>query len=192
MTEKIPEKKLRVLESASKLFSANSFHDVKLDQVAADAKVAKGTIYTYFKSKDELFCQCILHDTCNFEKIFKEVIEAGTKFEDKFRKLVEIQAKFYNEKGDLVKQLFHLGPTLKISKAEFEGFMDKLKEAVLHMSHFFQIGIDEGVLGTELSATQMAIIFHQIFDINMLFEMFNEPQICPEDTYNFLMKVLKK
>jgi AcrR family transcriptional regulator len=192
MAEKIPEKKLRVLESASKLFSVNSFHDVKLDQVAADAKVAKGTIYTYFKSKDELFCQCILHDACNFEKIAQEVISAGIKFEDKFRKLVEIQARFYNEKGDLVKQLFHLGPTLKISKAEFESFMSKLKEGVQHLSFFFQMGINEGVLGTELSATQMAILFHQIFDINMLFEMFNEPQINPEDTYNFLMKILKK
>lgn len=192
MVNTIPGRKLRVLQSASKLFSENNFHDVKLDEIATEAKVAKGTIYTYFKSKDELFCQCILNDTSNLKNQTQKIIESEIIFEDKLRKLIEIQTYFYNAKGNLVKQLIQLGHSLKISKKEFEGFMHKLKEGIESLSVFFQLGIDEGVLTNEISATQMAIIFHQIFDINILCEMFNEKKLNQKDTYRFLMKVIKK
>lgn len=51
-----PDSKKRViLESARRLLIERGFADVVLDDVAKRAGVAKGTLFLYFKSKEELF-----------------------------------------------------------------------------------------------------------------------------------------
>ncbi|MBM4176261.1 MAG: TetR family transcriptional regulator [Ignavibacteria bacterium] len=44
-----------ILEIAAPLFSAHDFHEVNMELVAKNAEIAKGTIYNYFKSKEELY-----------------------------------------------------------------------------------------------------------------------------------------
>jgi len=48
-------KRRRILEEAARLFATKPYHDVRLEDVAARAKVGKGTIYIYFQNKDELY-----------------------------------------------------------------------------------------------------------------------------------------
>ncbi|MBI4511680.1 MAG: TetR/AcrR family transcriptional regulator [Deltaproteobacteria bacterium] len=48
------DKRARILESALKVFASKGFYAAKVADVAAEAGVADGTIYLYFKSKDDL------------------------------------------------------------------------------------------------------------------------------------------
>ena len=52
-----PDEKKRQLiaDTAARLFATRPFHKVKLDDVAAAAGVGKGTLYVYFKSKEDLY-----------------------------------------------------------------------------------------------------------------------------------------
>ncbi|HLO41410.1 MAG TPA: TetR/AcrR family transcriptional regulator [Phycisphaerales bacterium] len=52
-------KRKQIVEAAAKLFATRPFHEVKLEEVAESAKVGKGTLYTYFRGKDELFLALI-------------------------------------------------------------------------------------------------------------------------------------
>ncbi len=49
-----PGKRERILDAAVKVFAAEGFYNAKVSQIADAAGVADGTIYLYFKSKDEL------------------------------------------------------------------------------------------------------------------------------------------
>ena len=49
------QKRLEILKVAADLFAARPFHEVRLEDVAAAAHIGKGTIYTYFHSKEELY-----------------------------------------------------------------------------------------------------------------------------------------
>ncbi len=40
---------------AAEMFAGRPFHEVRLEDVAAAAKVGKGTLYIYFKSKEDLY-----------------------------------------------------------------------------------------------------------------------------------------
>ena len=44
-----------IIKVASNLFSKKSYHDVTMDQIAGEVGVAKGTIYLYFESKENLY-----------------------------------------------------------------------------------------------------------------------------------------
>ena len=48
------EKRERILESALSVFARKGFYNAKVSEIAQAAGVADGTIYLYFKSKDNL------------------------------------------------------------------------------------------------------------------------------------------
>ncbi len=48
-------KKNSIIEAASELFSKKSYHEVMVDDVAKLASIAKGTVYNYFASKEDLY-----------------------------------------------------------------------------------------------------------------------------------------
>ena len=47
-------KRERILNSALKLFARKGFYNAKVSEIASEAGVADGTIYLYFKNKDDL------------------------------------------------------------------------------------------------------------------------------------------
>ena len=49
------KKRERMLEVAAELFSKKNYHEVMMDDVAHLTDVAKGTVYNYFSSKEELY-----------------------------------------------------------------------------------------------------------------------------------------
>lgn len=49
------QKRRDILAVAARLFSTKAFHEVRLEDIAAEAKIGKGTIYIYFRSKEDLY-----------------------------------------------------------------------------------------------------------------------------------------
>ncbi|MBZ0272833.1 TetR/AcrR family transcriptional regulator [bacterium] len=47
----------KILRAAVKIFAKNGFHNAKISEIAKEAGVADGTIYLYFKNKDDLLIQ---------------------------------------------------------------------------------------------------------------------------------------
>ena len=45
----------KIINSAYLLFSQNNYHEVMIEDVAKNAGIAKGTVYNYFNSKEELY-----------------------------------------------------------------------------------------------------------------------------------------
>ena len=51
-TPVLPEK---ILTVAARLFATHRFHEARMEDIAAAAEVGKGTLYRYFKDKEELY-----------------------------------------------------------------------------------------------------------------------------------------
>lgn len=64
------EKRARILDAAVRVFAEKGFYNAKVSEIARLADVADGTIYLYFKSKDDLLIRL-------FEDRMDEVIENG-------------------------------------------------------------------------------------------------------------------
>ncbi|MDR3634744.1 MAG: helix-turn-helix domain containing protein [Isosphaeraceae bacterium] len=56
-----PAKARRIIDAALQLFAERPFHEVRMEDIAARAKVAKGTLYLHYKDKEDLF-QGIMND----------------------------------------------------------------------------------------------------------------------------------
>lgn len=56
-----PQKRQQILDAAGRLFAAGRYDRIKLDDVAAEAGVGKGTLYIYFHGKEDLYF-CLIHE----------------------------------------------------------------------------------------------------------------------------------
>ena len=54
----------RILDSASKLFNRHGFNAVSIDDVMGDAGLTRGSFYTYFSSKTDLYAQSVSRVVC--------------------------------------------------------------------------------------------------------------------------------
>ncbi len=68
----IPDKREAILRAAIKVFARNGYFNSKVSDIAGEAGIADGTVYLYFKSKDE-----ILHSI--FDRAMAEFISEGKK-----------------------------------------------------------------------------------------------------------------
>jgi AcrR family transcriptional regulator len=53
--KKTPLQAEKILTAATRLFARQHFHEVRMEDIAAAAEVGKGTLYRYFKDKEELY-----------------------------------------------------------------------------------------------------------------------------------------
>ncbi|MDD5090883.1 MAG: TetR/AcrR family transcriptional regulator [Candidatus Wallbacteria bacterium] len=70
-----PEKKQRILNAALPVFAGKGYEKTTIDEIAHGADVSKGTVYTYFRSKEDLFDQLVKFWLLKLQKTIKEKIE---------------------------------------------------------------------------------------------------------------------
>jgi len=80
-----------ILDAAIQVFAQKGFHQATMDDVAQEAELGKGTLYYYFKSKEEILQKLLKDNTRNF---FDQIIQAVASEKD-FIKMVRKVLLFY-------------------------------------------------------------------------------------------------
>ncbi|HEX2068228.1 MAG TPA: TetR/AcrR family transcriptional regulator [Nitrososphaeraceae archaeon] len=89
------EVKEKIVQAAITTFSKYGYDKTRMDDIAKSAKLGKGTLYLYFKSKEELFYAIS-------ENSIKELKEQLSKLFSKKEDLVHDAEKFYDQYRNLV------------------------------------------------------------------------------------------
>ncbi|MFO0677947.1 MAG: TetR/AcrR family transcriptional regulator [Polyangiaceae bacterium] len=95
------DKRERILDAAVRVFAQSGFHATRVSEVAKAAGVADGTIYLYFKSKDELLVS-LFED--RVEKLLAYLADELPKLEgapERLRRILELQLGFLEGERDL-------------------------------------------------------------------------------------------
>lgn len=178
----------RIFDSAVILFSTKEFYDVKMEDIAREANVGKGTIYTYFKSKEELLFKCLTNNLDQGQIQMAEILNSSASFTEKLHTIFQNMYEVIKQKGPMIQQYMKTGSKNKMSLADHKYLHEKFENGLSILSVFFQKGIDEGILTDALSARQLAIIFQKMFDFNVIFSFYGEPEMSAEDAYNLFKK----
>jgi AcrR family transcriptional regulator len=54
-----PERRRRILSGAKRVFAARGYHDTNISHICDDLGIARGTLYLYFRSKQDVFTAII-------------------------------------------------------------------------------------------------------------------------------------
>lgn len=98
-------RKEEIIKAASNLFSQKSYHDVTMDQIAGEVGVAKGTIYLYFKSKENLYLGILEHTFEAIESILEKEIAKEDPAPLKLKKILRLIFQFYFQNMDVLRIL---------------------------------------------------------------------------------------
>ncbi len=83
------ETKRRITDKAKQLFIRKGFGAVSMNEVCEAAEVSKGSLYHYFKSKDELFLQVLEEDSEQWSQEWERLRGEAGGVEDQFYALAE-------------------------------------------------------------------------------------------------------
>ena len=151
--------KIHILEVAEKIFAKKGFYTTTIEEVAKEAGLAKGTIYLYFESKENLFFLVIEKKLDILLGKIKEKLDELNPPSQKIKEVICVHLKFLEENEDFFKITQNLSENLK-KKME-----KKLKsEAIQKQSHYIEILgklIQEAIIKGEikpLNSRKLAVI----------------------------------
>ncbi|MCK9196846.1 MAG: TetR/AcrR family transcriptional regulator [Syntrophales bacterium] len=70
-------RKNAILKAARKLFFDKGSKNVTVESIAKKAELSKGSVYLYFKSKEDIYTQILLSDIDKFHKAMVNLIQEG-------------------------------------------------------------------------------------------------------------------
>ncbi len=98
--KKNTEKYHRILDAAVKVFAEQGFFQSTIAQIAKAAGVADGTIYLYFKNKDDILVQFYEYKTNQIFNRFREAVGKVNSAEEKLRHLIRVHlAEFQKDRN---------------------------------------------------------------------------------------------
>ena len=90
-------RKKDILEAGLSLFAEKDFHEVTVDEIAERVGLSKGTLYLYFKNKDDLFFSIIVEKTEELFHQLQSVIREEESYLKRLEDLIRTQLSFFDK-----------------------------------------------------------------------------------------------
>ena len=138
----------QILEAAVKVFARQGFHQSTVAQIAKEAGVADGTIYLYFKNKDDILVQFFSVRTKQVFDSFREVVDAAETSADKLRNLVRRHlAEFQRDKDGAVVYQIETHQNSRLAEAQIREMSKMYRDLI---SEIIEQGQQEGAIRKDL------------------------------------------
>lgn len=127
-----------IIGAAERLFFADDYENVTMNDIAKEAEMARGTLYQYFKNKDDIHAAIAIRAAKMIGETFQELLNKDQTGIEKVRSICEFYYDFYKKYPGYYKAYYHAGmfdikgsPTLdqlrQIRKNSFQEAVNAVK-----------------------------------------------------------------
>ncbi len=133
---KAEDRKKHILECSKHLFSTRGYYKTQISDIVEKAKIARGTIYRYFKNKDDIFISLLDTYYMKWEKaISLEASDIDLKTihpEEFLRHRIRSTLLFFGDDHELCNLILRMGPGLPgILESSVERFETKIVHQIM-------------------------------------------------------------
>ena len=169
------DKRERILAGALKAFARKGFYNTKVSEIASEAGVADGTIYLYFKNKDDLLI-CLFEDRMEWiiERLKTELDKVDGDVFEKLRRAVELHFELAADEPELAEFItVELRQSAKFMK-EYKNpkFLDYLHI----LEHLVEEGQESGVIRDDIEARLVSRVLFGALDEVLLLLTFSHAE----------------
>jgi len=175
-------KKNNIIKIAANLFSQKSFHDVTMDEIAEKVGVAKGTIYLYFSSKDNLYLEILEHTFGSIEALLEKEVNTASLAPEKLKNVLAIIIKFYRGNIDVLKILSR-DETHLIQEHHDLTEKWRLRRIELY-EKIIEKGIKEGSFKTRNTELAALILYGAVGAVMVFYDLDKSPEAIAEELYS--------
>lgn len=97
------DKRTQIIKAAVKIFSEKGFHEAKVEDIAQQADVGKGTLYEYFPSKTVLFQEMFRAGMQFYMDNIRSEAGGGSSCRERLMKVAEMHLRFIQDYKELAK-----------------------------------------------------------------------------------------
>jgi len=96
-----PDKHQQIIEAAVRVFARNGYYNSRVSDIAREAGIASGTIYLYFRTKNDILVTLFREKMAAFVAHLRKAIEAEPDAVAKLRRLVALHFKILEADPEL-------------------------------------------------------------------------------------------
>jgi len=89
-----------IREAAMRVVSRKGYDHVTVQDIADEAGVAKGTVYLYFKSREDVLEKTMSFSFEDFHILIREAIGRGTTFRERVEQVVRAQLEYFEQQQE--------------------------------------------------------------------------------------------
>lgn len=138
-------KRKKILEAATNIFAEKGFHQAKMDEIAQQAQVAKGTLYYNYSSKSKLFAATVTGGMDEIMASISHELESELPFIQHFRLLVSCTIRLYLHHSEVTRIYSN-----ELSSGIDSETLDEIKQArqrfITFISDILMTGQEKGYL----------------------------------------------
>ena len=134
-----------LLGAARRVFAEKGFHAATVDDIAAAAGVAKGTVYLYYRSKQDVYWGALEHGITELHHEIQTRLAAEETPESKVRAFIEIKIRYFEMNRDFFRIYFsELGSGFSHPTQMPPQFEQMYLRQARMLESMLQEGIDSG------------------------------------------------
>ncbi len=138
----------QILEAAVKVFARQGFHQSTVAQIAKEAGVADGTIYLYFKNKDDILVQFFSFRAKQVFESFREEVDRAQTSAGKLRNLVRRHlAEFQRDRDGAVVYQVETHQNSRMAEAQIREMSQMYRHLI---AEIIEQGQQEGTIRKDL------------------------------------------
>lgn len=168
----------KIMESAMVIFARKGFFKTTVEDIARSAKVAKGTVYLYFKDKSDIYISIIEEQLKSALADLKEINSENLKSSEKLKKIAEdwLLHSVEFHKFFPVISMENINQALKIMKEIKKRVFPIIYQIIAAVAHIIDEGIKNGEF-RKINSKIAAIGFLNIMRAPLLLNLFTEKKI---------------
>jgi AcrR family transcriptional regulator len=177
----VKDSRKRILDSAMKLFLKRGFDVATLDEIAAGARLAKGTIYLYFKDKVDLYASLLEEKIQALNKGMAQIAAEKKPAREKLAAIVRFNLKFISEHypGSHFILDTRAGQHPDVLRAIRTRIRPVLGQTILTIAEVVRQGVSERAFRPVDSFT-IAVQIFSLTNIHLMIRALEEKAIDPE------------
>ena len=185
-TEKISRKEREylahreeILSAAEKVFAAKGFFPTTMSEIAETAEFGTGTLYKYFKSKEDLYFTLIDEKTDEINRLVKSELLQKTSAIERIKKVLGLQLEFIERNRDFFRIYTSEGSRFEWTVKDELG--KGIHEKMVTYIHILAEVMNQGIEGGEFRALNPMDLAHALAGIvnSYIFEWLISPQSYP-------------
>ena len=135
-----------ILEAAERVFVRKGYHGATVEEIAQEAEFAVGTLYNFFKSKEEMYAEVIRKIAEDFQDVFERQVLTRDRPEEAIGALIELRLKYFDDHRGFFRVFFETSPGSRIdpSRALPRGCVDLYDRYVEAVTGIFDRGVKDG------------------------------------------------
>ncbi|MDA8134186.1 MAG: TetR/AcrR family transcriptional regulator [Desulfobacteraceae bacterium] len=142
------KRKIEIINAARKVFSSKGFNSSTMEEIATEAELSPGTLYLYFKNKEELHTSLSIEILKYLADEIQKVVIEDISVEKKIDRFRDVFIKVYDHDPNILINLFHLqsGETLQNLSDEVLQQI-KIYSGLAHgaITNVIKEGIEQGI-----------------------------------------------